>query len=83
MCLLNGHIWHPSPSQLCLISDLEGTSYFKHIVQSSFWYLFLGPPNHIPLKYMCLIQMSNQIRHVDLELGIRTVAVELAQELYR
>jgi hypothetical protein len=64
---LNGHI---RPPQLCKLLSLEWLSYFEHVSPISSTHIFFlvyvlgATPNHIPLKYRCLIKISYRIRHV-------------------
>ena len=62
--------WSYRSPQLCKLLSLEWLSYFEHVnpissIYISFLVSVLGAtPNHIPLKYRCLIKISYRIRHV-------------------
>ena len=68
-CSLNCHI---GPPEWRWLLSLECLSCFEHTIQSLlschvFLVFILGDiPNHIPLKYRCLIKRSNCIKHVYL-----------------
>ena len=68
-CLLNSHIF--DLLQLHQILNLKFLSFSKHAVQSLLNTHLLTSvlettPNHMPLKYKCPIKISNEIRHVYL-----------------
>ena len=68
--LLTSHIHYP---QSCGLSDLGWLTYYEHAFQpllnmfifiNIYIFIFEATPNHISLKQRCLIQTSNQMKHI-------------------
>ena len=60
--------WSYKCPELCWLSRLEWLLYFQHVVQSFLTHdaflisVLWATPNHTPLKYRCLLKMSNRIK---------------------